>query len=50
MTTPVMVYQRFNDFGLGAARAVAILLVLICVAIFAILRMLARCPAEVDRA
>lgn len=50
MTTPVMVYQRFNDFGLGAARAVAILLVLICVAIFAALRMLTRCPPEVDRA
>jgi molybdate/tungstate transport system permease protein len=42
MTTPVMVFQRFNDFGLSASRSVAVLLVLICVAIFAVLRVLAR--------
>ena len=42
MTTPVMVYQRFGDYGLDAARAVAVVLILICVAIFAVLRMMAR--------
>ncbi len=38
MTTPVMVFQRFNDFGLSYARSVAVLLIGICVAIFAVLR------------
>lgn len=38
MTTPVMIFQRFNDFGLSYARSVAVLLILICVGIFIILR------------
>jgi len=38
MTTPVMVFQRFNDFGLSYARSVAVLLILICVGLFIILR------------
>ena len=42
MTTPVMVFQRFNDFGLAHARSVAVLLILICVSLFVILRLLAR--------
>ncbi len=42
MTTPVMVYQRFNDFGLEAAEAVAVLLLIICVSLFAVLRLAAR--------
>ena len=36
MTTPVLVFQRFNDFGLAA-----VLLILICVAIFVVLRFVA---------
>jgi len=40
MTTPVMVFQRFTDFGLAHARAVAVLLIIICVGLFAILRLL----------
>lgn len=44
MTTPVMVFQRFNDYGLASSRAVAVLLVGICVGIFAVLRLLARRP------
>ena len=40
MTTPVMVFQRFNDFGLSYARSVAVLLILICVSLFVILRLL----------
>jgi molybdate/tungstate transport system permease protein len=38
MTTPVMVFQRFNDYGLDYARSVAVLLILICVSLFIILR------------
>jgi molybdate/tungstate transport system permease protein len=38
MTTPVMVFQRFNDYGLSYARSVAVLLILICIALFIILR------------
>ena len=38
MTTPVMVFQRFNDYGLTYARSVAVLLILICVTLFIILR------------
>ena len=51
MTTPVMVFQRLQDFGLAHARSVAVLLVLVCVSVFVVLRVLARPPAsEVDRA
>lgn len=41
MTTPVLVFQRFNDYGLAASRAAAVLLILICVAIFVVLRFVA---------
>ena len=40
MTTPVMVFQRFNDFGLRYARSVAVLLILICVGLFLLFRLL----------
>ena len=49
MTTPVLVFQRFNDFGLAAARAAAVLLILVCVALFLILRLLAGPPREEGR-
>ena len=39
MTTPVLIFQRFNDFGLAYARSAAVLLVLICVVLFTILRL-----------
>ncbi len=42
MTTPVLVYQRLNDYGLSYARAAAILLVVVCIAVFAFLRFLSR--------
>ena len=42
MTTPVMVFQRFNDYGLSYARSVAVLLILICVSLFIVLRLLSR--------
>lgn len=44
MTTPVLVYQRLNDFGLRYARAAAVVLVLVCVAIFVAVRVLSRPP------
>ncbi len=40
MTTSVMIFQRFNDFGLSYARSVAVLLIIICVGIFVILRLI----------
>ena len=42
MTTPVLVFQRFNDYGLAYARSAAVLLIAICVAIFAVLRYIGR--------
>ncbi len=42
MTTPVMVFQRLNDYGLAYARPVAVLLIIICVVIFIAVRLLAR--------
>ena len=41
-TTPVLVYQRLNDYGLQSAQAVAVVLLLVCVALFAVLRLAAR--------
>lgn len=42
MTTPVLVFQRFNDFGLPHARNAALLLISICLIIFAVLRYIGR--------
>lgn len=42
MTTPVLIFQRFNDYGLGYARSAAALLIIICVTIFVILRFIGR--------
>lgn len=42
MTTPVLIFQRFNDYGLAYARSAAVLLVIICVAIFGMLRFIGR--------
>lgn len=41
MTTPTLVYERFNDYGLDHARSAAIVLLIICVLIFAALRFIA---------
>jgi molybdate/tungstate transport system permease protein len=42
MTTPVLIFQRFNDYGLAHARSAAVLLILVCVTIFFGLRVLMR--------
>jgi len=41
MTAPVLIWERFEAYGLKYARPVAVLLVLLCLAIFALLRGLA---------
>jgi molybdate/tungstate transport system permease protein len=50
MTTPVLVFQRFNDYGLPFARSAAVLLILVCVAIFVVLRFVARPRKDQTRA
>ncbi|MGB9620468.1 MAG: ABC transporter permease subunit [Armatimonadota bacterium] len=52
MTAPVLVFQRFSDYGLAHARSAAVLLILISIAIFAVLRFLGGCrePEENNRA
>lgn len=40
MTTPVLVFQRFNDFGLPYARAASVLLIIVCLVIFTVLQLL----------
>lgn len=48
MTTPVLVFQRFNDHGLASSRAAALVLILVCVVGFTLLRFLAR-PVRGER-
>ena len=45
MTTPVLVFDRFTSYGLDHARSAAVLLILICVAVFAALRLISRVRA-----
>lgn len=40
MTTPVLVFQRFNDYGLSSARSVSVVLIAICMFFFLIFRLL----------
>jgi molybdate/tungstate transport system permease protein len=42
MTASVLLFQRFNDFGLSYARPVAVWLLLVCVAGFVLLRFVTR--------
>ena len=46
MTTSTLVFERFNDYGLAYARSAAVVLILICVVIFAVLRFVARRPHD----
>jgi molybdate/tungstate transport system permease protein len=46
MTAPVLIFQRFNDYGLSYARSAAQLLLVVCVFIFVILRFVARTRKE----
>ncbi|MCD6362630.1 MAG: molybdenum ABC transporter permease, partial [Synergistetes bacterium] len=40
MTAPVLVYHRFEGYGLAYSRPVAVLLILVCLASFLVLRWL----------
>ena len=48
MTTPVLVFQRYNDYGLSSSRAAAVVLILVCVIGFTLLRFVAR-PARGEK-
>lgn len=41
MTTPVLIYQRLNDFGLNYARPIAAVFIIICLVIFVLIRYIA---------
>lgn len=41
MTAPVLLYERFESFGLAYARPVATLMILLCLVIFVVLRLVA---------
>ena len=41
MTAPVLIWERFESFGLKYARPVAVVLILLCLIIFAVLRAIA---------
>jgi len=40
MIAPVLVYERFETYGLNYARPVAVLLIIVCLIVFIALRML----------
>ena len=42
MTTPVMIFERFNSFGLQYARPVAILFIIICLILFIAIRLFSK--------
>jgi len=42
MTTPVLIFDRFNSFGLNYARPVAVLFIIICIVVFIALRLLGK--------
>lgn len=42
MITPVLIWERFNAFGLSYARPVAAVFVLVCLAIFILMRLLSK--------
>jgi len=46
MTAPILIWERFQAFGLKYAKPVAVLLILICLLIFAVLRWLAQPKKE----
>ncbi len=48
MTTPVMIFERFGAFGLKYARPVAVLFILVCLAIFILLRLVSESRAGLN--
>ena len=50
MVTPVLIWDRFNSFGLSYARPVAALFILVCLVFFVVLRVLAaKTPDDQNR-
>ena len=47
MTSPVLIFERFNSFGLQYARPVAVLLLLICLIFFVALRIFSKNKIDV---
>ncbi|RLC30217.1 MAG: molybdenum ABC transporter permease [Deltaproteobacteria bacterium] len=47
MTAPVLIWERFTDYGLKYARPVAVVLILICLLVFSVLRWLAARHREI---
>ncbi|MEE4176518.1 MAG: ABC transporter permease [Bacteroides sp.] len=47
MITPVLIWERFNAFGLSYARPVAAVFVLVCLVIFILMRLLSKNPVHV---
>jgi len=47
MTAPVLIWERFESYGLKYARPVAVVLILLCLVIFAVLRSIAAKQREV---
>lgn len=39
-SAPILIFEKFNSFGLTVSRPISVLLILICLAIFALLRLL----------
>ncbi len=42
MVTPILIYERFNSFGLNYARPVAVLFIAVCLVFFIILRLIVK--------
>ncbi|HHV40831.1 MAG TPA: ABC transporter permease [Bacteroidales bacterium] len=42
MTTPVLIFDRFNSYGLEYAKPVAVLFIIICILVFMVLRLVGR--------
>jgi molybdate/tungstate transport system permease protein len=42
MTTPVLIFDRFNSFGLEYAKPVAVLFIILCILVFMALRLAGR--------
>jgi molybdate/tungstate transport system permease protein len=40
LTTPVLIFERFTEFGLSYAQPVAVIFILICLLVFILLRLL----------
>lgn len=47
MVAPVLIYERFESFGLQSSRPIAVLLIGLCLTLFLLLRLMSRRPSHV---